>query len=172
MKNVLDFDISKLLDKNTGTRDNYSFEGKIDLEGLKLKTSLKGHVEIMRIEEGFNVKATDVETKVELTCDKCLNPYSQPVKIESTERMFFLNRPPKAEDSADLFMVDKKHLSVDVSELLRQEIILHFPIRSVCSKGCKGLCEFCGKNKNKSECKCKEVSTAYKPLAKLKELLK
>ena len=172
MKNVLAFDISKLLDKTTGTSDNYSFEGHMDLEGLKLKTPLRGRVEIMRIEEGFNVKAIDVTTKVELLCDKCLSHYAQPVKVEDTERIFFLNRPPKAEDAADLFMVDKKHLSVDVSELLRQEIILHFPISSVCSKSCKGLCEFCGKNKNKSKCTCREVSTAYKPLAKLKELLK
>jgi uncharacterized protein len=109
---------------------------------------------------------------VELLGDKCLAHYSQLVKIDDTERVFFLNRPSKSEDAADLFMVDKKHLSVDVSELLRQEIILHFPIRSVCSKSCKGLCGICGKNKNKSECKCKEASTAYKPLSKLKELLK
>ena len=160
------------MDKTTGTRDNYSFEAPMDLPGLKLKMPLKGHVEIMRIEEGFNVKVTKIETKVESNCDKCLSNYAQSVKIEDTERIFLLNRPVKIEDNADLFLVDKKHLSVDISEMLRQEIILHFPVTSVCSRGCKGLCGICGKNRNKIACKCKEESADYRPLSKLKELLK
>lgn len=172
MQKILVFDISKLLDKTTGTRDNYSFEGSVDFEGIKLKTPLKGRAEIMRIDEGFNVRATDIETKVELQCDRCLKPYSQPIRIKSTERIFHMDPPEKVEDINDLFLVDRKRLSVDISEMLRQEIILHFPSNLVCSSGCKGLCGVCGKDKNKSPCKCKEASTAHKPLSKLKELLK
>ncbi|MFA6918275.1 MAG: DUF177 domain-containing protein [Candidatus Gracilibacteria bacterium] len=172
MGKILSFDISKLLESTTGTRDNYTFEGPIVFENMKLKAPLKGEVEVMRIEEGFNVRATNVETKVESLCDRCLKPYGQEIIIKSTERIFYMNPPQECEDKADLFMVDKKRLVVDVTEMLRQEIILHFPPNLVCSRGCKGLCAVCGKDKNKSLCKCKEVSTEYKPLSKLKELLK
>ena len=141
MKNILVFDISKLIEKTTGTRDNYSFEGSIDFEGIKSKATIKGEVEVMRIEEGFNVRIENIETKVELVCDKCLKHYSQPIKINSTERIFYMDPPNmKTEDPNDLFMVDKKRLAVDITEVLRQEIILHFPISYVCSRSCKGLC--------------------------------
>lgn len=172
MEKILIFDISKLLDKTTGTRENYSFGGHVTLEGLQMKHAVKGGVEIMRIEEGFNVRITNFETKVELPCDKCLKLYGQPIKIKSTERIFYLDNPSKIDDPNDLFLVDKKRLTVDISEVLRQEIILHFPSNLVCSNGCEGLCGICGKDKNKVKCKCEEASTAYRPLAKLKELLK
>ncbi|MDD3861355.1 MAG: DUF177 domain-containing protein [Candidatus Gracilibacteria bacterium] len=162
MKNILIFDISKLMERGTGTRDIYSFEGLVSLEGLKFKKAIKGKVEIMKIEEGFNVKVSDFEAKIEMTCDKCLALYGENIKVDFAERIYFLNRPSETIDPEDLFLVDKKHLSVDISEMIRQEIILHFPITPVCSKSCKGLCEIY----------CKEEGIHYQPFAKLKELLK
>jgi len=53
--------------------------------------------------------------------------------------------------------------------LLRQEIILHFPVVSVCSKSCKGLCPVCGVDLNKENCSC-DKEQGLKQLSILKEL--
>jgi uncharacterized protein len=173
MNKFLVFDVSKLIDQSTGSRDEYSFEGPVKFEGMTLKAPVTGHVEIMKIEEGVNVNVTNLETKAEFTCDRCLKLYTQPILVKSAERIFHKEPPKNVEDLSDLYMMNKKHLNVDISEMLRQEIILHFPLNLVCSSGCKGLCTICGKDKNKGTCKCKVAEVEeYKPLSKLKELLK
>lgn len=43
---------------------------------------------------------------------------------------------------------------VDLTEDLRESIILAFPSYPVCSPDCKGLCPQCGMDLNKSECEC------------------
>lgn len=174
MSKFLTFDVSKLLSKPTGTREKYTVEAKIKLEDLNLKSDLKTSVEVMRVDEGFNARLVDMEIEVEVPCDRCLKLYAQPIHISSVDRTYFLEKPLQYDDVNDLFLVDKKHLTINISEMLRQEIILHFPTNLVCSSGCKGLCKICGKDKNKSKCKCKEekIDEGYKPLSKLKELLK
>lgn len=44
---------------------------------------------------------------------------------------------------------------VDLTEELREDIIILFPAHPVCSEDCKGLCPRCGANLNKSTCTCK-----------------
>jgi uncharacterized protein len=173
MNKFLVFDVSKLIDQSTGTRDEYSFEGPVKFAEMTLKAPIQGKVEIMRIDEGVNVRVTNLETKAQFTCDRCLESYTQPILVKSAERIFYEKTPSKIEDINDLYLMDKKHWKIDISEMLRQEIMLHFPANLVCSSGCKGLCSICGKDKNKGKCKCKKVEIGeYKPLAKLKELLK
>ena len=45
--------------------------------------------------------------------------------------------------------------SVDVTEDIREEILLGIPSIPVCSASCKGLCPQCGKNWNEGKCDCK-----------------
>ena len=45
--------------------------------------------------------------------------------------------------------------SVDLTEDIREAIILAFPSYPVCRSDCKGLCPHCGANKNEGECQCK-----------------
>lgn len=46
---------------------------------------------------------------------------------------------------------------LDLTEELREAIILALPGYPVCSNACKGLCMTCGKNLNKGNCTCHEV---------------
>jgi uncharacterized protein len=83
-------------------------------------------------------------------------------------------KPLLDSDIFDEYYVDMKSFSIDISDFLRQEIILHFPSNLVCSTGCKGLCGFCGKDLNKGKCDCvpPEEEKKESPLSKLKELIK
>ncbi|MFA6305508.1 MAG: YceD family protein [Candidatus Gracilibacteria bacterium] len=167
------FKISHLLDSQTGTNETYSFDVPLDLEYVEKKGNVTGKIEIMRIDEGLNVVARNVELTLKSQCSKCLKTFAQKIKVLSAERQFNLEKPEKAEDENDVYLINKKNLTIDVTEMLRQEIILHFPVISVCSSGCKGLCPYCGKNKNLAKCTCstptEEDFEENKPLKALKE---
>ncbi|EKD49946.1 MAG: hypothetical protein ACD_63C00003G0001, partial [uncultured bacterium] len=54
--------------------------------------------------------------------------------------LLYLNEPSKQmELQKDLSYVDVKNWTLDITEFLRQEIILHFPLIPVCSTRCKGI---------------------------------
>lgn len=175
MNEVLRFDIASLLKETTGQNEVYSFDGPVKFDGIDVKSNAVGKVEIMKLDDSLNARVEDFTIKLGFLCDKCLKKITTEIHIKHTERRFFLEKPEVIEDENDLFLVDKKHLIIDLSEMLKQEIILHFPIISVCSKSCKGLCPVCGKDLNKSGCKCEILDSSMaeqKPLAKLKDLLK
>jgi len=171
MNKILVFDVLQLMDKTTGTRTSYTFQGDTKFEEINTKGKMTGKVELMRLDDGINVKAEDVKVNVGFKCGKCLEDYVYEINIKHAEREFYLNRPEKIEDPFDLFLINKKNFTVDIEEMLRQEIILHFPSNLVCSTRCEGLCPVCGINKNKKKCKCKIKDTEKnKPLSVLKKL--
>ena len=161
------------MEEGTGTIENFSFDEPMKFDGIKTKSNVRGKLEIMKIDEGVNAKFEDVEVKVEFECEKCLKGFTEKISVEAEERQFLSEAPEKTEDPNDLFIIDMKHYQIDLTEPLRQEIILHFPSIRVCSSGCLGICQVCGKDRNKTKCECKEQpSNANKPLAKLKSLIK
>jgi uncharacterized protein len=46
---------------------------------------------------------------------------------------------------------------IDLTEGVREEIMLRLPLKNLCSEDCKGLCPRCGKDLNEGPCGCGEV---------------
>ncbi|MBT7736466.1 DUF177 domain-containing protein [Candidatus Peregrinibacteria bacterium] len=171
----LEFDVSNLVQASTGTSEQYAIETDLHLEGITAESLLKTTIEIMRMEDGFNISAEDFSLDIEVNCMRCLEPYRYTVNVGHAERQFYFEAPEDEKDQADVYTVDTKHQKVDISEMIRQEILLHYPANQVCSDRCKGICQICGKDRNKEQCDCKEQEFTpedQKPLAKLKDLLK
>ena len=59
---------------------------------------------------------------------------------------------------------------IDLSELVREQIILNLPEKIFCSEDCKGLCAKCGANRNLIDCNCdkKELDPRWAALKNLK----
>lgn len=173
MNQNLIFKISDLLEQSTGSSEQYSFDIPVEFPEVDARSTLTGKIEIMRMEKGLHVTITDVKILSAAICEKCLKNFDEKVEIPTAERQYYLNRPSKVEDPLDLFLINKQNLTIDVNEMMRQEIILHFPINSVCSTHCKGICAYCGSNLNEKPCKCtEEEPEENKPLSVLKDLLK
>ena len=173
MNQTLIFDVSSLSNKGPGKSVKYSFDGPANFEDFKLNSNLKGNIEIMSLDEGFNCKISNVETVVELTCDRCLKEFNQDINIEKDERQYYLHKPEIIEDPNDVFLVDVEKQEVDLTEPLRQEIILHFPQLPVCYQRCKGICPICGVDENTKQCDCtEELPEENKALSALKSLIK
>jgi len=72
-----------------------------------------------------------------LTCARCLALYESPLVKE-----------------VDLTYPIEKTKGIDLTEDIRQEILLEYPMKPLCQEGCKGVCGVCGQNLNEGECPC------------------
>jgi uncharacterized metal-binding protein YceD (DUF177 family) len=169
------FEIGDLVREEQGTIIRFDFDEENTLEfdeGQKPKSNISAKVALMKVQDGIHVLFEDIQLSLEFNCMKCGLVHEQKIVIPQAERVYYFKKQKEDADSVDFFYVDTKSLTIDISDFLRQEIILHFPTISVCSKSCKGLCSKCGTNLNKKTCKCPKDTEREKPLAGLKKLIK
>lgn len=81
------------------------------------------------------VVTAQIHCPVRLSCARCLEDFTSAVKTGG----IFSYRVRTAE-------------VVDITEDVRQEIILAYPMIPVCQPDCKGLCPVCGQNLNRASC--------------------
>ncbi|MGI5818531.1 MAG: YceD family protein [Armatimonadota bacterium] len=117
-----------------------------------------------------------LEATALLECARCLEKHEVPVSFDFSESCSFeqieepLAYTQVADDDerASIPLLDGD--TVDLSELVRQLLVLHAPPRSLCRPDCRGICPHCGTNRNLAECKC-ETEEIDPRLAPLRELL-
>ena len=80
-----------------------------------------------------------IECKKIFICDRCLTQATEN-QVHEFEEEF-----DKADAIDDL---------LDVTELLRDELLAGQPMKNLCKTDCKGLCPKCGANLNEGECGC------------------
>ena len=68
----------------------------------------------------------------------------------------------------DLKVVKTGHLRT-LEDILREQVLLALPMQKVCEESCKGICPFCGQNRNQKECHC-HAETSDDRWAALKSL--
>jgi len=84
------------------------------------------------------------ETEVELQCSRCLKTFRQPLVIELDEE--FAQRPFSSKTSGEMelkaedfvYPIEKDN-TIDLTELLRQNLLLNLPIKCLCSPDCQGI---------------------------------
>ena len=143
--------------------------------GLKCVAPIKGEVTFSNT--GRHIVARGgFSTTIELECARCLEKFRVKVASPIEEEMELAvplveqeaeeaEEPP--EEEREPIFADNV---LDLTELLRQDILLAVPIKPVCSEDCKGLCPHCGKNLNEGPCECPPDETGS-ALAKLGSLL-
>jgi len=62
--------------------------------------------------------------------------------------------PPENAPEGALTIGDDVHL--DLSPVVREDMLVSLPIRVLCRPDCKGLCSQCGKNWNEGPCDCQD----------------
>jgi uncharacterized protein len=99
-----------------------------------------------------------IETVLEIGCDRCLNPFTNALAF-SFEAEFVTLETYAAGKKHDLGPDDFKlmvfdGLTIDLSEVVRGEILLALPSHNLCQESCRGLCGVCGANLNLEPCNC------------------
>ncbi|UCC67943.1 MAG: DUF177 domain-containing protein [Armatimonadota bacterium] len=91
-----------------------------------------------------------------LSCSRCLADFERPLTLDIEEGF-------ATEDTApDIQTIDRDEPEasaisdyvLDLSELVRQQIVVDVPMAPVCRPDCSGICPHCGHNLNHGPCEC------------------
>jgi uncharacterized protein len=109
----------------------------LDTENIRFNHPIKISAAIRRSSNTVMVN-THVETERTVSCSRCLKDFA--LKL--------------SKDLAFSYPVSNNNSTIDISEDVRQELILDLPIRTLCQDDCLGFCPKCGKNLNEGKCNC------------------
>ncbi len=105
--------------------------------------------------------AGQLTSELELTCSRCLEPFTLPVKtdfdlryVPRTENVGEGEREVEEDDLATAFYSDDQ---IDLGHLIVEQLQLAVPMKPLCDAACKGLCPQCGTNLNSSTCDCSPI---------------
>ena len=142
----------------------------IDLgDDIRQKAPLKtsGHADLVQEHHGKHNVINDIRlkgdlaTRLEVSCARCLEPVEQ----EMARHFDLLYRPQGVDARAPELSVTDAEAEIgyyrgdglELEDVLREQILLALPLRTLCSEQCKGLCPHCGKNLNVEQCSCAET---------------
>lgn len=107
----------------------------MERDDIHLRRPYEVNARITKIERELVVSA-QITCQIELTCARCLEEFPQTIHPHGV-----FSYPVGATDV------------VDITEDIRQEVILAYPMIPVCRQDCKGLCSACGQNLNLATCR-------------------
>ncbi len=139
--NQLLFSIAKLYKEDEGKTEEFhlSVEQAFDENDFILTSPIDTDVTFMKTEKGIAVVLENFSFETETHCIRCLKKIKLKTTIPLIERNFLFVKPKVVEDETDLYLCDLKQMQIDLSELFRQEILLHCEPFPVCSTSCKGI---------------------------------
>jgi uncharacterized protein len=128
---------------------------------VRLRASYAGTGEVV-------VRGT-VRGRLEQECRRCLRPVMEDFDDELT-LVFVSDATGEDTDEGDAFVYDARGGALDLTDAVREEVILAMNPYVVCDPQCAGLCPRCGKNRNDGPCQCaeEEVDPRWEALRALK----
>ncbi len=157
---VMRYNVAQLLKDETGQSRQYALHEDIRAldPGIVPLSALDGRIQMIRTADGILVTGT-LRVSVELTCSRCAELFSTALQFKLEEEF----RPtidivtgaalPLTVDDEPATQIDEHHI-IDLTEVVRQDLLLAIPPSPVCRSKCAGLCPTCGKNWNEGRCDC------------------
>jgi uncharacterized protein len=98
--------------------------------------------------------------KFEVPCARCV----EPVEIPLTAEFDLIFRPAAADREATERSITAQETEIGyylkdsllLEDVLREQVLLTLPVRTLCKPDCKGLCPRCGENRNSQACSCED----------------
>jgi uncharacterized protein len=141
--------------------------GVIDLaQEVRQITPLRasGRAELVEEHHGKHEVIQDIRLRgrfsagLELQCARCL----EPVRHDVNRQFELLYRPLGADAGRDELSVTDAEAEIGyyqgkgilLEDVLREQVLLALPLKTICRENCKGLCPQCGRNLNQEQCSC------------------
>jgi len=126
--------------------------------------AVKGQAELIKEHRGPKEVVPDIRVRAhwsgafEVPCARCLDPVQhdlsgafdllfRPLGIDAGPSDRALGAP-----ETEIGYYQESGLSLE--DVLREQVLLSLPVRTLCSADCKGLCPRCGRNLNEGACNC------------------
>lgn len=134
--------------------ETLSFDYTMDLSSTELNgvhpfvspVVVKGSA---RSRDGFPRLNAEVSFDFSVPCDRCAETINRRYRY-SFSHILVKSLENRDEDR----YVEVKDDTLDLDELLREDILLELPTKFLCREDCRGLCPVCGKNWNEGPCGC------------------
>jgi uncharacterized protein len=143
-----------------------------------------GLVEVIHEHRGPHDVVADIRLRgrfqghFRIPCARCVEPVNVPLSAEFD----LIFRPIGADSEAPERSVTAPETeigyyqedSLSLEDVLREQVFLALPVRTLCKPDCKGLCPRCGENRNLRSCTCDEGTEdpRWKALAGLRNRIK
>ncbi|MDD5042861.1 MAG: DUF177 domain-containing protein [Candidatus Omnitrophica bacterium] len=131
------------------------FINQVPFEGLSLEDEISPaeldlETELIKFHSGLKIKAhverainalivkLSMHAVLSACCSRCLEEFEWDLD----------------KDVQLSYPFDNSIAFVDLNPDIREEVMLDYPVKPLCSEKCKGLCVKCGKNKNEGGCNC------------------
>jgi uncharacterized protein len=137
--------------------------GKIDFDSKLTQTSAlhaEGTASLLKYSLGEIRVQGDLRVDTATVCDRCLEAIQLPI-----QNQFDLVYMPAGEslvggedeiDEAAVEVGFYEGHGLELDDVLREVVLLALPMQIVCSEACKGICPYCGHNRNQRECNCQQ----------------
>jgi uncharacterized protein len=129
----------------------------LDVENVKLFGTVEAKGEVSK-----RIAQTDIRGHIDATaamdCVRCLQPVERPVSIDFdvsyVDPEHFAADKEKEVAADDLETDVLAGDTIDLKDVVREQILLDLPVQVFCTEDCKGLCQKCGGNLNLVTCNC------------------
>ena len=170
--------VAQLLKAPVGTTRSSDFsedEPELGAE-FGLRGPIVGLAKLTRTSHGI---LADVQYRAEITqeCGRCLGIVENVVENRFSQEFLPTTNintglPEETPADPDEPRIGADHI-LDLTEAVRQDIVLEQPLQPHCQSDCAGLCEVCGVNLNETSCEhLSQDREQEQPLGRLGELLK
>jgi uncharacterized protein len=121
--------------------------------GEEFSTDLRVDVTVEKTGNEILLKAS-IHVVGTFECDRCVTQFVTP--LSPKYQMYYVMDQADAErfDPADVQVMTPGLTVIDMSDDVRQIVLLSVPLKRLCRPGCRGLCPQCGKNLNEGPCGC------------------
>ena len=140
----------------------------LSVEGFVFISPVVANLKIYRQIDKFFINF-EMSVNIESECFRCLSPVRMALSALSEVQYRPLPKLPKDRlDDIGIGYYSDEY--IDLSDEVRESLLLEVPMTVLCSEDCKGLCPHCGADLNLGECNCSEYSEVH--LSKLAYLIK
>jgi uncharacterized protein len=146
--------------------DDPSWEGT----ELRFSTPLSISGQAQYLASGDVLARLDVQGSLAQECRRCLEPVEVPVD-QHMDLLFVPTDESEMGEGEETRPLPAAGAELDLTEAVREEIILAQSPFALCSPDCRGLCPQCGVNLNRESCRCSggEPDPRWEALRSLKE---
>jgi uncharacterized protein len=125
----------------------YSREFPFDFDTISIPpdtklSNLSGLVRVTRTAQGLLVQVK-MQAYLPAECVRCLTEFFQLLQIDFTDLYAFTQN-----SVTESGLILPENGKLDLAPIVRDEMLLAFPINPLCRPDCKGLCPICGENLN------------------------
>lgn len=143
-------------------------------DGLSLPDDVDVSLRITPEDDRYFIQG-DVKGRVQVECGRCLAPIEVAVTAACAIDVVPLPDEVSGEEKGALGRGELEVMfysgpTLDLDDVVREQLLLNIPMRTLCREGCLGLCPVCGKNRNEAPCGCSEPSVVDPRLEGLRKL--